>query len=201
MNLYPIPGGVEVVLASSDWKTNGHLIADVARLGYIRPDDAVCDLTYGRGTWWKVWRPDVLVTLDDEVDFRSTGFADDVFDVVTFDPPYKLNGRPDPKIDERYGVHERASTAERLDLMREGLHEAARITKSGGYVLAKCQDQVVSGAIVWQTHILHQAAHMVGMDQVDRFDMTGQHRKQPMEGRTQRHAHGRPSTLLVFQKR
>jgi hypothetical protein len=190
------------VLASHSWPTNGHLIADVAKLGYIKSDDLVLDLTYGEGVWWKQWRPSVLTHLHRHgADFRDTKFRDGLFDVVAFDPPYKLNGRPDPMIDERYGVHERATTAERLELIQGGIYEAARVVQPGGIVLVKCQDQVVSGAIVWQTHIVYQAAWMVGLEQVDRFDMTGHHRKQPMEGRRQQHAHGRPSTLLVFRKK
>ena len=48
------------VLAAGDWPSNADLIADVARL-YIRDDDRVMDVTYGRGTWWQRFRPPGLV--------------------------------------------------------------------------------------------------------------------------------------------
>jgi len=63
----------EVVLAVNHWASNAHLILDVHRLGYLRDDDRVVDVTYGRGTFWKLWRPGTLDTHDfaiDGVDFR-----------------------------------------------------------------------------------------------------------------------------------
>lgn len=86
------------VLAIAKWPTNGHLIADCARLGYLRHDDLVLDPTYGYGTFWKVWRPTNLIACDldvtkspigDPVDFTALPFAHLGFDAVVFDPPYK----------------------------------------------------------------------------------------------------------------
>lgn len=37
------------VLAFDKYPTNGHLIAAVARLGHLRPDDLVLDASYGEG--------------------------------------------------------------------------------------------------------------------------------------------------------
>lgn len=188
------------VRASHAWPTNGHLIADVARLGYLRADDLVLDMTYGKGVWWQEWRPDALFTLPAGVDFRATGYPPDTFDVVALDPPYKLNGRPDPAVDARYGVHVPATRSERHALMANGLLEAATVTVPRGVVLFKCQDQVNGGQIRWQTRMFTELGEAYGLELVDRFDLTGQHRPQPMEGRRQQHAHGRPSTLLVFRK-
>jgi hypothetical protein len=50
------------VLAVAAWPTNAELIADVARLGYIR--GRVWDATYGRGVWWKLYRPACLLASD-----------------------------------------------------------------------------------------------------------------------------------------
>jgi hypothetical protein len=51
------------VAAAKRWPTNAHLIADVARLGYL--DGRVIDVTYGEhGGFWKVWRPEHLVAHD-----------------------------------------------------------------------------------------------------------------------------------------
>lgn len=196
------------ILAAQRWKTNGELIADVARLGYI--GKWVRDVTYGEGTFWSEWRPPILIASDIlsvgyvrgvlrwAADFTALPDPPDQFDTVVFDPPYKLNGTPSEP-DVRYGVHKPATWQERHSLIRDGLIECVRVLKPGGTLLLKCQDQVCSGKVRWQTRIFANYAEGLGMELVDRFDMLGHHRPQP-SGRRQIHAHGRPSTLLVFRK-
>lgn len=203
----PPSTGPEPVLAIDNWPSNAHLIEDVARL-YLRPDWEVLDCTYGEGVFWKRWKPNQLVATDldpakspfwgESVDFTAMPFEDESFDAVVFDPPYKLNGRPDPA-EERYGTHVRTRWQDRMALMADGLKECARVAKPKGIVLAKCKDQVVSGAIRWQTDLLTQVGERVGLTKIDRFDMIGHDRVQPA-GRDQQHAYGRGSTLLVFRK-
>jgi hypothetical protein len=189
--------GDRMIPAAYAWKTNAHLIEDVAKLGYL--DGSVLDLTPGLGVWWKRWKPEKLTLNHD--DFRSTGWFADSFDAVAYDPPYKLNGTPTPGVDARYGVHIPTPWEDRINLMRAGLDEAIRLAKPGGHVLMKCQDQVSSGKVRWQTVWFTNAATMSKRTElVDRFDMLGTTRPQPMAGRRQCHAHGRPSTLLVFRK-
>lgn len=195
------------VLAAFAWKSNAELIADVAKLGYL--DGHVYDCTYGNGTFWKAWWPESLCVSDlhsahvmSHIDFTDMPFTDDFFDAVVFDPPYKLNGtsRPqDASTDASYGVAGPYVPAEqRHQLMRDGLTECVRVTRK--HVLVKCQDQVCSGRMHWQTLMMVDHGRTVGLELVDRFDLLGKHRPQPMEGRKQKHAHGRPSTLLVFRK-
>lgn len=197
------------VMAHGDWSTNGHLIADVARLGYL--DGRVLDCTYGYGTFWSEWRPPHLYASDlnpakspDGVstDFTTLPFADQSFDAVVFDPPYKLNGRPDDSIDERYGVHETASWQDRIKLMRAGLSECCRVARR--HVLVKCQDQVCSGKVRWQTDEMTDVAASRGFGKVDRFDFET-YRQQPEKNpdgtpRRQVHARRNTSTLLVFRR-
>ena len=189
------------------WPTNGHLIADVASL-YLHPDDTVLDATYGRGGFWTEYRPPNLITNDLNGllmaeythDFRNLGFDANTFDVVAFDPPYKLSGTPAlGDFDNRYGIDEPATRTDRLALISDGFIECMRISKR--LVLAKCQDQVNGGRIHWQTHMLHQAAYNSYSDWrlLDRFDMIGTSRPQP-SGTRQVHARGRGSTLMVFGK-
>lgn len=192
------------VLAAHTWRNNAELIADVARLGYIT--GRVVDLTYGHGLFWTRYRPDQLVAHDrnpekgDGVDFRRLPEPDGTYDTVVFDPPYKLSGTPAlGDFDQRYGIDVPTRWQDRMALILDGTREAVRVCRPGGHVLVKCQDQVVSGAIRWQTREVAAVAESHGCVQVDRFDLLGKHRPQPA-GRRQVHAQGRPSTLLVFRK-
>lgn len=79
------------ILAATKWRSNAELIRDVVRLGYLREDSVTLDATFGRGIWWKLWRPNILITHDirqDGVDFRNLPESDNTFDVAVFDPPY-----------------------------------------------------------------------------------------------------------------
>lgn len=192
------------VLATARWPDNAALICDVARLGYLLPTDLVLDATCGRGCWWTRWRPDRLVTSDRRpgaqlrADFRQLPFATDSFDAVCLDPPYKLNGTPSGDVDVRYGVDVPARWQDRMELIRDGLDECARVLRPGGHLLLKCQDQVASGAVRWQTVAFTNHGAGLGLDLVDRFDLLGG-RPQPA-GRRQLHARRNSSTLLVFEK-
>lgn len=222
--LFPTSKGV---VACYPWRTNADLLYDAWRMGYV--SGRVFDATPGiDGLWWRNLRQAggyvdgieriFLNTSPDGVkpyfDFRETWYADKEFDAVAFDPPYKYNGNPEglSELSERYGVDVPARWQDRLLMMVDGLIECIRITKPGGHILVKCQDQVVSGAVRWQTQELTQVADTgarlgekatsaATAALVDRFDMLGHHIPQPMKGRKQRHAHGRPSTLLVFRRR
>jgi hypothetical protein len=212
------------VSAVHPWRTNAELMADVHRLGYINDWDVVLDLTYGVGRFWADYCPPNLMTNDKYAegalfhdDFRATGFDVEQFDVVVLDPPYKLNGTPHETEFEHYGITTPMKPIERMDMIHQGIKEASRLLKPGGIFLLKCQDQVCSGRVWWQTDEFTEQALTMGLRKVDRFDMTGHAREQPMgpsrreierakaEGREPRcrrqvHAHGRPSTLLVFKK-
>ncbi len=195
------------VLAAGDWSTNADLIADVHRLGYLNDDDVVLDPTYGLGRFWQRWRPPFLMACDlnidrspmvQSVDFTDLPFDDREFDAVVFDPPYKLNGTPSGKMDEDYGVDEVTRWQDRHTLIRRGIAEAFRVLKPGGHLLVKCQDQVCSGAVRWQTREFADYAESLGLRLVDRFDIES-YRPQP-DGRRQVHARRNTSTLLVFVK-
>lgn len=187
------------VLAYDRWKTNAHLIEDVARLGYLRRNWLTLDPTYGKGTFWKRWQPYLLFHHDiaqDGVDFRELPYADERFEAVVFDPPYKLNGTPTETVDARYGVNVPANRDSRMRTILDGVVECARVCS--GMLLVKCQDQVCAGKVRWQTLDIIGEAEAYGFTLVDRFDMIGG-RKQPA-GRRQVHARRNASTLLVFER-
>jgi hypothetical protein len=211
--LYPTWTGA--VVAAFPWRTNADLIYDCWRLGYVT--GFVYDATPGSGGLWSnklgistsEWLEGIeqIVLNLKKIDFRHFAFEDGTFDTVFFDPPYKLNGSPDglPELSKRYGVDVPTKVADRHALMLDGLLECIRISRR--YLLVKCQDQVANGEMHWQTVMLKNCAEGYRMKLIDRFDMLGHHIPQPMNpsprypnGRKQKHAHGRPSTLLVFER-
>lgn len=188
-------------------RNNAQLMADVHALGYL--DGAVLDATYGAGRFWKKVRPQLFITndinpatdADYHDDFRSLRWADRAFEVVVLDPPYKLNGTPSKggpaNSDEGYGVGGQAVRwQERHAIIRDGIIECARVCART--LLIKCQDQVCSGAVRWQTIEFTRTAEGAGFRLVDMLHVPG-HRKQP-EGRRQVHAARNYSTLLVLER-
>ena len=199
----------DAVLAIDYWPTNGHLIADLARIGYLRREWRTLDPTYGYGTFWGVWQPDELVACDllpekspigYSVDFTALPFENRSFDAVVYDPPYKLNGTPSDTggVDERFGVDGERYTRwqDRMTLIRAGARECARVTKT--MLLVKCQDQVVSSKVRWQTKAVADEVEPLGFGLRARFDFLGG-REQPGR-RTQKNPRSRSSQLLVFQR-
>lgn len=196
------------VLSIGEWSTNGDLIADVARLGWLSDELTVLDATYGRGRFWTKYRPPLLVGVDidpakcpggDSVDFRRLPFPDRSFDVVVFDPPYKLNGSSQlGGFDEDYGVAGAPVTRqERMRTIAEGAKECARV--AARHLLVKCQDQVSGGKMRWQTDAVTAIAYAAGFRKADRFDFRSKGMPQPGT-RRQQHARHSVSQLLVFTR-
>lgn len=194
------------VLAAGTWRNNAELIRDgVVPLGYLRDEDRVLDPTYGLGRFWALWQPATLVACDLDraksplgrsVDFTAMPWADGWFDAVVLDPPYKLNGTGGSHAsDAGYGVADSISWQDRHALICEGISECARVSRR--HLLVKCQDQVCSGRVRWQTRIFADHAETQGCRLVDRFDLAS-YREQP-PGRRQVHARRNYSTLLVFE--
>jgi hypothetical protein len=132
-------------------------------------------------------------------DFTDMPMHSKTFATVVFDPPYKLNGTASQggpaTSDDDYGVGgDYRSPAERHDLMRRGMTEAARLARD--FVIVKCMNQVVSGKIHWQTDMMTEHGKTLGLDKVDELHVYG-YRVQP-PGRRQVHAHRDYSTALVF---
>lgn len=189
-------------------RTNGKAIADCAELGYLRAEDFVLDATYGLGRFWTDWRPDHLTTNDIDPergahwqhDFRSMDFEDRLFDAVVLDGPYKLNGTPSKggpaSSDSDYGVGDVMRWQDRHALIEDGIDECARVAKRT--LLIKCQDQVCSGKVRWQTHLFAERAARNGFRLVDALHVYGWRAQPP--GRRQVHAAHNYSTLLVTER-
>ncbi len=196
------------VLAVGSWRNNAELIRDaVVPLGYLAADMRVLDPTWGLGRFWSLWRPDHLTASDLDpaksplgrsVDFTAMPWPDQSFDAVVFDPPYKLNGTGGSHpSDAGYGVANSVRWQDRHRLICDGITESVRVLRPGGMLLIKCQDQVCSGKVRWQTDEFTHHAEADGCRKVDRFDLPS-YRPQPT-GRRQVHARRNHSTLLVFR--
>jgi hypothetical protein len=196
------------IMAIDTWPTNGHLIADVQKLGYINKLDSVLDCTYGYGVFWSVWKPqsylfhrtdiDPAKSPDDPagVDFRKMPHKDQSFNVVVYDPPYGMRGTSALESDEQYGIHVNMRWQDRWDLIFDGLVECCRVAKER--VLVKIQASVVSGKVRWQDLEAVRVAECHGFGLRDRFDFLS-YREQPA-GTSQKHARRNASTLLVLER-
>lgn len=202
------------ILAAFEWPENGHLIAACARLGYLRKEWRTLDPTYGRGTWWKFWRPDDLVTFnrgEDGSDFRNLPLSSGNFEAIAFDPPYVSKGGRSTsgikEMDERYGQDDAPPTPALLqDLINLGLYEMNRLLAHRGVLLVKCQNYVSSGKLWMGVHRTTQAGLDLGLEVVDFLQHVGRVRPQPKRTRAdgqpvrQQHARQNYSTLIVFRK-
>lgn len=190
------------VLAISTALDNAELIAQAAQLGYVEGD--VLDLSYGVGGFWKVHEPQHLTTNDAlrdgakyHLDARFTGWEERSFDTVVWDPPYKLNGTPAmSEMDARFGIEVPTTRCGRMSLILSGVIEACRLSKK--WVLVKCQDQVNSGQVRWQTDDVTTVARCCEFRKVDALHLPGG-LPQP-EGRSQQHARRNYSTLLILRR-
>jgi tRNA G10 N-methylase Trm11 len=195
------------VLAADTWRTNGHLVADIARLGYLNADDHVLDPTFGRGLWWTVWQPKHLTVHDlriDGTDFRDLPYDDATFDAVAFDPPYvSVGGRKTttiPDMHDRFGLTDApTSPAGVQELINAGLTETTRVLKPKGVLLVKCQDYISSGKLWPGTHLTLNHAFTLNLNLIDRLEHIGRPRPQP-PGRRQVHARRNLSTMLIFRR-
>jgi hypothetical protein len=207
------------ILAAQTWRSNAELIETARDLGYIGA--RVLDPTYGRGTWWKNWRPDELVAHDiklDGVDFRHLP-DDGLFDTAVFDPPYIPQGgretstlapvspehhdefgRRRPDFLHRYGLLEVPSTNRELrELIDAGITELGRHVRRGGTLLVKCMGYVNGSQYKPMPRWVANHAETVGFVQID--ELVHLRRPGPQPPRDiQRTARRNYSLLLVFRQ-
>jgi hypothetical protein len=193
-------------------RRNGPLIAQAAKL-WIKPDDLVVDVTWGRGRFWTDFQPERLIRHDlytlDGVDFRVLPEVDASVDVVVLDPPYTApGGRATSTIadfNDRYGIDlVPATVADTQELIAAGIKEATRVLKQGGRMIVKNADYISSGRFVTGHHHVVSTALACGLSQVDEFIFHGGQGPQPKvnrDGSPRRQVHARRvhSFLSVFQ--
>lgn len=208
------------VLRATYWKNNAEMIEACVRLRYLRPKWSTLDPTYGRGNWWKNWRPDRLTIHDivlDGVDFRNLPHPDESFKQIAYDAPYVApGGRASSKIKEfyeRYGMLGAPTSPALLQaLINDGLTEMHRVCKKKGYVLVKVQNYVSSGKLHLGVYLTAAHAQSLGFTVVDELlhikkssgPQPANRTRKTKDGRTvksrQKHAHSNVSVLLVLRK-
>jgi hypothetical protein len=102
------------------------------------------------------------------------------------------------EFDERYGLEQYTKWQGRMQLIKEGITEGTRISKE--WFMVKCQDQVVSGKIRWQTTEFAAHAELCGFELWDRFDMFRAKPSRQPAGRLQLHTHNNTSSLLILRR-
>jgi hypothetical protein len=191
-------------------KTNGELIAYIAPL-YIKPQDFIFDMTFGRGLWWTKYQHPWGIKRLPNSDFRHLDIIKTAtVDVVTLDPPFiSPGGRKTSTVQDfnaRYGLEDVPRTPALTDqLIADGLKEAARIAKPKGIILAKSTNYITSGQFhpgVLNTQLSAAAAGLVQVDEFIHRSGTGPQPKTNPDGSLRRQVHGRSchSVLSVFQK-
>lgn len=188
------------IVAAHRWANNAAMIETARDLGYVK--GRVLDPTYGRGNWWKNWRPTELVAHDryrlDGIDFRQLP-DDGLFDTIAFDPPYiPQGGRETSTLGEsgtsghfldRYGLVEVPSTNEQLrQLIVDGLAEFRHHLVRGGIVLVKCMSYVNGSRWRPMPRWIANDAEALGYVQIDELIHLRHPGPQPSGRREQRTA-------------
>jgi hypothetical protein len=196
------------VTSVAEGTTNADLIAAFARL-YIRPDDTVMDVTYGRGVFWRKYRhPGRFIAHDlalDGVDFTQLPDADSTMDVTFADPPHGAQGGRTtstiPDWLDRYGLNAEATrtAAGVLDLYSAGMKEWARVTRPGGLIAVKCSNGVTSGRRQWMHHRIATIGEDLGLTLWDELLLVRPAPGPQPERERQMHAYNRHSYLCVFR--
>lgn len=188
--------------------TNADLIVAFAEL-YIRPDDVVVDVTYGKGVFWRKYRhPGPFIAHDlalDGVDFTQLPEADGSVDVLVADPPHIAPGGRTtstiPGFNQAYGLTAAPRTpAAVLELYTAGLKEWARAVHPGGIIAVKCSAGTTSRKKRWMHHYLFNAGLALGLGQPwDEMLLVRRTPGPQPPHRQQEHADNTHSYLLVFR--
>jgi len=190
---------------------------------HVRPGSVVCDVTYGKGVFWRkvprdlyeVWASDISTG----VDCRSLPYVAGSAECIVFGPPYMhLSGgtahkghqeyEPNYKNNERYAslrnAKERSTKKYHdavLELYFEAAEEARRVLRPGGVYIVKCQDEVCAGRQrLAHVEIINRLAGM-GFEADDLFVVVRKGRPGVSRMKRQLHARKNHSYFLVFRKK
>lgn len=180
--------------------SNSGLIKNVSEL-YFKEGDRIADVTWGKGVFWKEIDKSKFQIVGSDiktgVDFRKSPYENESFNHSVIDPPYaritNLKGMVDCYNTTRFTTH-----SEIIQLYKDGLNELVRITKQGGFILCKCQDEVCGCKQKWSHIEIYNIAMELGLYGKDLFILVNE--KKPKPQHKQQHARKIHSYLWIFQK-
>lgn len=139
--------------------TNEEMLARIFDL-YCRPGMAIADPTWGNGVFYK--KVDLsryafhgTDLTQDDIDMRDLPYPDASLDVIVLDPPYRYvedKSHRKETIERCYNTESVRGSGGHdgvMGLYRDGMREAARVLKVGGYLIVKCQDTITDGKQQW----------------------------------------------------
>jgi hypothetical protein len=176
---------------------------------YAKDGDAIADITYGNGNFWKKvdlvrydFYPSDIKT--NSYDFRNLPYEDSIFNIVAFDPPY-MHGSSAPineNLDKTYGNNQRESWGGKYvySLYYDGMKESLRILKRYGILLVKCQDQIESAKNNFDHIVIYDMAKEMNFVPEDLFILS-RNQVPMMRHSYQLHARKNHSYMWVFRKK
>jgi hypothetical protein len=205
---------------------NADLIAQVASV-YLPDHALVCDMTYGKGVFWRKCRHrrltvyasdltrrhaepppqlDFLCPLHThfvQADFRRLPYPAGVFDCAMLDPPYVHHG--DTHVtDTSYNNGATTGGMYHKDIMATvylpGILEAARVVKPGGQLWIKGKDEIESGKQCWAHHELYDLALAQGYFVATDYALLQTTPPNPQRWERQLHLRKTHSTLWIFTR-
>lgn len=206
------------VLEAQRWPTNSELIEAVFDLHvwpkrWAQERFIALDMTYHNGIWWK-WREQrpggfhlvSNVLAKGGYDYRDMPYADEMFDVIAFDPDYVApGGRQSSTItefNERYGLKDQYESPASLQRsINDGIEEMTRLLRPQGIGMLKCANYISSGKLWLGEHYSIQHALARGLVVEDIFvSVFGPGPQPERPDSRQQHARSNSSRLIVFRK-
>jgi len=185
---------------------NAELMANAASL-YIEPGSVVADVTYGNGAFWTDVDLSKLTMLASDIDpidkdvkradLRDLSYSDRTVDVVVIDPQYDQDSATALTKLGRRAINGGKKHGDTVNLHRDALAEAIRVTKVGGLIMVKIGDGTESGKYY---HIDVKAiAEEFGLITEDMFVLV-RNTPPPVRRRNQKRAKRNYSFLWVLRR-
>lgn len=198
---------------SASMGTNDEVFPEVLSL-YVQPGSKIADITFGQGVFWKKVEKNAYKVhpsdIKNGIDCRALPYDAASFDCVVFDPPYMHTpggtAHQNHQNFELYYVNNGAANSDKkyheavLDIYFRGAKEAHRVLRSGGILIAKCQDEVCANKQrLTHVEVINELATM-GFIVEDLFVVV--RRNKPGVSRILKQVHARKnhSYFLVFRK-
>ena len=217
------PSGVATtnLIHSARVGANAELFARILML-HVPAGSIVADVTYGRGTFWKLVQNGVYqlkaTDIQTGADFKRLPYESNSIDCVILDPPYLGGMARDAKSSAGQGTHsefraaygggtvapKRGSTLAwhevTLDLYLSGGKEAHRVLRNNGLLIVKCQDEVCGGK-QFLTHVeIINAYAIMGFYAKDLFVLVRSNKPGVSRMLKQVHARKNHSYFFIFRK-